>query len=131
MVTAWGMSELGLAVYQSSSADRFLGYELGHEQSCSESTAAGIDREVRRLLDECHQTVTALLKRERDKLDRLADHLLAHEIADTNQLVELLGPRPRPPVGEPGKGQERDAATRIAACCMTEPAGRLHLSGTP
>jgi hypothetical protein len=88
-------------------------------------------REVNRLLDGRHQTVTALLKRERDKLDRLANYLLTHEIADTTQLVQLLGPRPRPPPGEPGAGQERDAATRIAACCITQPAGELYPSGTP
>jgi cell division protease FtsH len=131
MVTAWGMSELGLAAYKSSSADRFLGYEFGRERTYSEKTAAGIDREVARLLDERHQTVAALLKRERNKLDRLADHLLAHEVANTAQLVELLGPRSRPPTGEPGTGHERDTATRIAACCMTEPDNRLYPSGTP
>jgi cell division protease FtsH len=131
MVTAWGMSELGLAAYQSGSADRFLGYELGRERTYSENTAADIDREVNRLLDERHQAVTALLERERDKLDRLADYLLAHEIADTTRLVELLGPRPRPPAGEPGAGQERGPATRIAVCCMTDPAGEFHPSGTP
>ncbi|MGD8873685.1 MAG: ATP-dependent zinc metalloprotease FtsH [Gammaproteobacteria bacterium] len=130
MVTAWGMSELGLAAYQSGSENRFLGYELGRERTYSESTAAAIDREVKRLLDECHQTVTALLKRERDKLERLADHLLAHEAANTAQLTELLGPRPRPPTGDAGRTRGKDAATRVAACCMTEPGGRLYPSGT-
>jgi cell division protease FtsH len=129
MVTVWGMSELGLAAYHSSSADRFLGYELGRERAYSENTAADIDREVNRLLDERHQTVTALLKRERDKLDRLANHLLAHEIANTAQLVELLGPRPRPPHGESGTGHGRDAATRIAASRIVMPAGRLYPPG--
>jgi cell division protease FtsH len=116
MVTAWGMSELGLAAYQGASADRFLGYELGREHAYSENTAAAIDREVSRMLDVRHQEVTTLLTRERDKLERLAAHLLAHEVADNRQLEALLGPRPRAPGGGRDTGNGRDAATRIAAC---------------
>ncbi len=129
MVTAWGMSGLGLAAYQGASADRFLGYELGQERAYSEDTAAAIDREVNRLLDERHQAVTALLTRERDRLDRLAAHLLAHEVADYEQLNELLGPRPGSPRSGPGTGHERDAATRIAACRKAGPAVQSHVAG--
>jgi cell division protease FtsH len=128
MVTAWGMSALGLAAYQSGSADRFLGYELGRERAYSEDTAAAIDREVSRLLDDRHQAVTALLTRERNKLDRLATHLLAHEVANNTQLEELLGPRPRSPRGGAEAGHGRNAAPPVAACRKTMPAGS---SGMP
>jgi len=122
MVTAWGMSELGLAAYQGASADRFLGYDLGRERTYSEDTAAAIDREVNRLLDDRHQEVTTLLTRERDKLDRLAAHLLAHEVADNNQLKELLGPRPKSPRAGPESGHGTDAMPGIAACRIAPPA---------
>jgi cell division protease FtsH len=124
MVTAWGMSELGLAAYQSGSENRFLGYELGREHAYSEHTAAGIDREVFRLLEERHQTVTELLGRERDRLDRLAAHLLVHEVANHTQLTELLGPRP--PRGAPGSGHGEGDAGRVAACRESAQAVQPH-----
>lgn len=97
MVMSWGMSELGLAAYQDSGQDRFLGYELGSGRNHSEHTAARIDQQVQQLLEQQHEVVTALLSRERARLDRLAAALLSHEIVDHRQLVELLGPRPEPP----------------------------------
>jgi len=129
MVTAWGMSKLGPATYQSDSADRFLGYELGRERDYSETTAAAIDREVSRLLDERYRAVTALLERARSKLDRLAAHLLAHEVANNTQLNRLLGPRPRSPHGGSGAGRGSDAAPPIAACRKTQPAFQGHAAG--
>jgi cell division protease FtsH len=100
MVISWSMSQLGLAAYQESTQDRFLGYELGRERGYSESTATRIDREVQRLLEEQHQLVMTLLVHERDKLDQLASYLLDQEVVDHNELISLLGPRPEPPASE-------------------------------
>lgn len=97
------MSELGLAAYESSSEDRFLGYELGRSRPYSEDTARRIDAEVDRLLDESHRTVRGLLASARDRLDRLASALLEKETVEHAELVQLLGARPgiTPPPGEP------------------------------
>jgi cell division protease FtsH len=94
MVTAWGMSELGLAAYEPSGDDRFLGYELGQGRPYSEDTARRIDAEVYRLLEESHQAVRALLESSRDRLDGLAEALLARETVEQEELERLLGPRP-------------------------------------
>jgi len=94
MVTVWGMSELGIAAYESSGEDRFLGYELTQNRSYSEETARRIDAEVNRLLDESHQAVRALLASARDRLDRLAETLLEKETIEYTELEDLLGPRP-------------------------------------
>jgi cell division protease FtsH len=95
MVTAWGMSDLGPAAYRSSTAEPVAFYEPGGERLYSEVTASRIDQTVDRLLEDRYKAVTALLKREREKLMRLADHLLAHEVMDRRGLIELLGPRPQ------------------------------------
>lgn len=129
MAASWGMSELGLAAYQDSTADRFLGYELGSERSYSETTAAHIDQEVHRLLEERHQAVTTLLTREREKLDRLAAHLLTHEVADQAQLMELLGPRPHPPGGNTEREHGHTDHARIAAACRNIATARRFRSG--
>jgi cell division protease FtsH len=94
MVTAWGMSKLGLAAYDSSSEDRFLGYELGQGRPYSEDTARRVDAEVDRLLAESHQAVLTLLESARERLDRLAMTLLRKETVEYEELVRLLGPRP-------------------------------------
>ena len=94
MVTAWGMSDLGLAAYESSSEDRFLGYELGQGRPYSEETARRIDAEVNRLLAESHAAVLELLSSARDRLDGLAQALLERETVGGDELVHLLGPRP-------------------------------------
>jgi len=124
MVVSWGMSELGLAAYQDSTQDRFLGYELGRQRSHSESTAARIDQEVHRLLEEQHEVVMTLLTEQRDKLDRLAACLLDQEIVDYKQLIDLLGPRPEPPDRESKPAHHRPDDTRIAACRKSEPTVR-------
>ncbi len=94
MVTSWGMSELGLTAYDSSSEDRFLGYELGQGRPYSEDTARRIDAEVERLLDDSHSAVLNLLESAHDRLDQLAAALLEKETVEYDELVQLLGPRP-------------------------------------
>ncbi|EXJ15384.1 ATP-dependent zinc metalloprotease FtsH [Imhoffiella purpurea] len=94
MVATWGMSELGLAAYESSGEDRFLGYELGQGRPYSEETARRIDAEVNRLLAESHAAVLSLLSSARDRLDALAQALLERETVGEEELVRILGPRP-------------------------------------
>jgi cell division protease FtsH len=94
MVSSWGMSELGLASYDSSGEDRFLGYELGQGRTYSEDTARRIDQAVSLLLEERHGTVRRMLAEARERLDRLAEALLERETVEFDELERLLGPRP-------------------------------------
>jgi cell division protease FtsH len=91
MITAWGMSELGLAAFEGSGEDRFLGYDPFQQRQYSEQTAARIDAAVTQLLEERHQVVQKLLGNARDKLDRLAEALLSQESVGYEALVKLLG----------------------------------------
>jgi cell division protease FtsH len=94
MVSSWGMSELGLAAYDTSGEDRFLGYELGQGRTYSEDTARRIDQAVSLLLEERHGTVRRMLAEARERLDRLAEALLERETVEFEELEQLLGPRP-------------------------------------
>ncbi len=115
MVMSWGMSDLGLAAYRSSSDDRFLGYELGQAREYSETTATQIDQAVQGFLEEQHHVVKTLLLQSREKLDRLAMALLEHEVVDHQALTQLLGPRPSVPPLTPPKaltaGPDKPSAT--------------------
>ena len=54
MVTQYGMSEkLGFINYEENTDEVFLGRDLGHSRSFSEEVASQIDKEVKKLVDEC------------------------------------------------------------------------------
>jgi len=93
MVSTWGMSDLGLCAYDPPGENRFLGYELGGGRSYSEDTARRIDQTVAALLQERHDAVRRLLAGARDRLDLLAEALLARETVAHDELEQLLGPR--------------------------------------
>jgi cell division protease FtsH len=96
MVAAWGMSELGLAAYEQSGDDRFLGYDLGRGRAHGEETARRIDEAVQGLLEERHRNALELLEGAQERLTRLAESLLARETLERAELERLLGPRAMP-----------------------------------
>jgi len=94
MVTRWGMGSLGLAAFQADEEQPFLGYQLAQGRDYSEATAARIDQDVQRLLEERHETVYRVLADAREKLDQLVSTLLQEETIDQDTLVQILGSRP-------------------------------------
>ncbi|HLE51844.1 MAG TPA: ATP-dependent zinc metalloprotease FtsH [Anaerolineales bacterium] len=93
MVTRWGMGSLGLMAFNSDEEQPFLGYELAQGRDYSEETAAHIDQDVQRLLQERYQVVKNLLIQSRQQLDQLVKALLLDETIDQETLVQILGPR--------------------------------------
>ena len=90
MVTKYGMSEkLGLVTFSSEHDEVFLGRSMAQAKPYSEETAALIDSEVKRLLDQAYEACQAILKRDSDKLELVARYLLAFETMDaaTFQMV--------------------------------------------
>jgi cell division protease FtsH len=94
MVTRWGMGSLGLVAFQAEGRQPFLGYDLTQGRDYSEETAARIDQDVQRLLDESHEHVRALLAGMRELLDQLVHELLHEETLSQEDLGRILGPRP-------------------------------------
>ena len=94
MVTRWGMGSLSLAAFQADAEHPFLGYQLAQGRDYSEATAACIDQDIQRLLEERHEAVYRLLADAREKLDQLVNTLLQDETIDQDTLVQILGPRP-------------------------------------
>jgi cell division protease FtsH len=93
MVTRWGMANLGLIAFRGDEQQPFLGYELAQRPDYSEKTAAEIDNEVKRLLEEAHEEVRNQLTLVREKLDRLVEVLLKEETVEFDELTKILGPR--------------------------------------
>ena len=81
MVVKYGMSEkVGLINYEVNSEEEvFLGRDLGHARNYSEKVAAMIDKEVRRIMDECYQEAKLIIVSHIDVLHRCAAALLEKE----------------------------------------------------
>src|SRR5438270_428827 len=78
MVGRWGMSpKLGLMALLPEDGAAYHG-----EDVFSQRTRELFDEEVRRIVDDAHQEVTALLREERERLDALAEALLERETLD-------------------------------------------------
>jgi cell division protease FtsH len=89
MVGRWGMSPAvgPLAVLPTDGRGPFA---VGGSD-VSEHTQRVIDEEVRRIVDEAHDEVVALLQDNRGKLDSLAQALLEHETLDEDAAYQAAG----------------------------------------
>jgi cell division protease FtsH len=90
MVSEWGMSEKIGPVSFGENEEVFLGRDILKERNFSEEIAAEIDKEVRRIVDQCFERAKKLLMENRDKLEKLASKLIELEVIEGNQLEAIL-----------------------------------------
>ena len=80
MVTKYGFSdELGMINYSTSDDEVFIGRDIGHTKNFSESTSEIIDREVKKIVDQCHDRATKILEENAGILNQLAELLIEKE----------------------------------------------------
>ncbi|MBR1781064.1 MAG: AAA family ATPase, partial [Oscillospiraceae bacterium] len=88
MITLYGMSEkfgvMGLATIQS----RYLDGSAG--MTCAEATAAQVDEEVRRFIDEAYRDAIRILEENREMLDKVAEYLLTKETITGQEMMAIL-----------------------------------------
>jgi cell division protease FtsH len=91
MVMRFGMSEkLGPRVFGHDHGQPFLGREFSSEPDYSDEIAREIDDEIRRMVEEAHQSARTILEQHRERLDLTSDILLRRETIEREQFVELL-----------------------------------------
>jgi cell division protease FtsH len=107
MVMRYGMSErLGPRVFGHDRGQPFLGREFSSEPDYSDEIAREIDDEIRRVVEEAHQTAKHILTEHREQLDRISHILLERETIDADQFVELLEGKPEDEVfGDEDEGE--------------------------
>lgn len=88
MVTRFGMSALGPVCYDSSQ-EVFIGRDYQQTVNYSEETAAKIDEEIKKLIDEGYNTAINVLEQNRDKLDTMVRVLLECETIYSEE-VEMI-----------------------------------------
>lgn len=81
MVTKFGMSEeLGLINYSEDDNEVFIGRDMGHmSRGYGESVASTIDKEVKRIIDECYTKARNIIKENDGVLHACASMLLERE----------------------------------------------------
>ena len=91
MVTRYGMSdELGLISYDTDGDEVFIGYDLAHSKPYGENTASMIDREVKRIVDECHKKAQELIGENMSVLHACAQLLLEKEKITRDEFEALF-----------------------------------------
>ena len=81
MVTKFGMSEeLGLINYDNDNEEVFVGRDFGHtSRGYGEEVAGKIDKEVKKIIDQCYQDAKRIIKENEKVLEACAELLLEKE----------------------------------------------------
>ena len=91
MVTKYGMSDkLGTITFGADQEEVFLGRDLAHAKEYSEETAAIIDEEVKKIVDEGYQKAVNILSEHIDKLHAVAKVLLEKEKIDGDEFDKIF-----------------------------------------
>jgi len=93
MVTVYGMSEvLGTVHLGNPHGDDevFLGRDFNSSQAYSEQTAALIDSEIKKIIDEAYAVAMQVLSEHREKLDFISEFLVEYEVMDDEQFKAAM-----------------------------------------
>ena len=91
MVSAYGMSDrLGTVAFDSGHDEVFIGKSMTHTRPYSEKTAAEIDEEIRRMIDEAYGRCRAILEQYRPQLQQVADYLLQNETMTAEEFERVF-----------------------------------------
>ena len=88
MVAMFGMSEkygmMGLATVRNQYLDG------GYGMDCAQETFAGVDGEIRKIIDRCHADAIQILEENREMLDKIAAYLLEKETITGQEMMCII-----------------------------------------
>ncbi len=90
MVTEYGMSDLGLVQLEQQEGGVFLGRDYNKSRNFSNEMAHEIDKEVRKIIDECHKQANKILTENKDLVKLIADTLLEYETITKEEIDSLV-----------------------------------------
>lgn len=91
MVTQYGMSPLGPIQYESNSDSVFLGRDYASNQkNFSAQIAFEIDKEIRVIVEQAHETAVSLIKDYKEEVTLIAEALMETETLNAEQIAFLL-----------------------------------------
>ncbi|MBI1240266.1 ATP-dependent zinc metalloprotease FtsH2 [Umezakia ovalisporum] len=90
MVTRFGMSDLGPLSLESQQGEVFLGRDWTTRSEYSESIAARIDSQVRKIAEDCYENAKKIIRDHRTACDRLVDLLIEKETIDGEEFRQIV-----------------------------------------
>ncbi len=91
MVGTYGMSDiLGPLAYDKQGGGQFLGGNNNPRRELSDATAQAIDKEVRSLVDDAHESALNILKNNLSLLENISQKILEKEVIEGDELKEML-----------------------------------------
>ena len=89
MVTEYGMSDLGPMQYETPGGSVFLGRDYLKEKNFSDQVALDIDREQRKIIEECYAKAKDVISSNMDLLTNIAEYLLKVETLTKPDIEEI------------------------------------------
>lgn len=90
MVTLYGMSDLGPIKYNSGSENVFLGRDYNQPNNVSGQVAFEIDQEVRKIVNQCHDTAKDIISSHKKELESIAAALMEYETLTSEQIQRVV-----------------------------------------
>lgn len=91
MITEYGMSEeLGPLTFGKPQEQIFLGRDISRDRNYSEEIAFSIDKEARRIVENCYQQARQILEKNLHKLHLVATTLMEKETIEANEFEALM-----------------------------------------
>ena len=94
MVTRYGMSDhIGVICYDDDDDEVFIGKDLAHAKAHSEEISGEIDKEVKRIIDDCYTKAKDIIMQHEDVLHSCAKLLLEKEKINRDEFEALFQPK--------------------------------------
>ena len=90
MVRSWGMSSLGPIQYDDGSGNVFLGRDYNSGSNYSGEIAYEIDKEIRKIINECYDKAKKIIEENKDLLTLIAETLIEEETITSEQINNLV-----------------------------------------
>ena len=91
MVGTYGMSDrMGNAAFDAGHDEVFIGKSMAQTRPYSDETAAEMDQEIRRIMDEAYGRCRKILEQYRPQLDQVAQFLLQHETMTAQEFEDVF-----------------------------------------
>lgn len=109
MVVKYGMTkELGTVALEKQ-GQPFVGADYGQSPVYSQETAAKIDQEVKRIINEAHERATQIITEHKEQVTTIAEALLKYETLDENEILSLYNTGKLPEGDQHMREQENQA----------------------
>jgi len=90
MITRFGMSDEIGPIFLSSHSEFMIGREIGHTNDYSEELSAKIDSEIKVIITKQLERAKDIIKKNRDKIEKIVEVLLQKEKINGDELAKLL-----------------------------------------